>query len=722
MEQSANFYIPALDCPEELSLIERSFHRTPGVHSVEPDYLARELRVQFDPAQTNSAAIAEHLAAAGFPATVQPPVINDRPAAETAEPTRRLPRTMLIGGLLLIIAAPLAAFGNFTTAWIANALAIVATTVSGAPVARSAWRAVKLRSIDIQVLITIAAAGAIAIGDYFEAATAMFLFAVSLWLENLSLARAHRAIRSLIELTPTIAHRVSISAGGAESIEDIEPALLQLNQTVLIRPGERIPIDGEVQSGESAVNEAPITGESIPVAKTTGSRIFAGSLNGEGSLITTVTKTTGNTTLAQIGRLIEQGRKARSPTERFVDAFSRRYTPAVIVLAIFVMTVPPLLSYLGIGWWESVALSNWIERGLVLLVVACPCALVISTPVTVVSALYRATREGILVKGGEFLEKAAELRQVALDKTGTVTTGELVVVGIETFNGLATDDVLNTAAALERHSEHPLAKAIVSAAENRQLAIPSSESVRTLRGLGVQGTVGDREMLLGNVRLFTETAFQMQPDEIRTLQTTSESNSSVVWLGTRDRLLGRIGLADQPRDGTQQAIAELRKLGIERVIMLTGDNATVAATIAKQVGIDEFHAELLPQDKIDWVKKLKAGNMIAMVGDGVNDAPALAAADLGIALGGQSSDTAMETADVVIMAPELGKVAELVRISRRCRKLLKQNISFSLATKLAVIALAAAGFATMWMAVLADVGASLIVIANGMRMLRANDS
>jgi Cd2+/Zn2+-exporting ATPase len=719
MEQSATFHIPALDCPEELTLIERSFKRQPGIRNVSPDYLARALRIDFDPEQINSAAIAQHLAATGFPATIKLAIVDANAGAE--QKSRPLPRTMLLGGALLIAAL----ISNTTptiAGWLTPALAIAATIVAGVPVVASAWRALKLHSLDIQVLITIAAAGAIAIGDYFEAATAMFLFAFSLWLENLSLARANRAIRSLVALTPTIAHRVSIDAAGSQLIDDVDPRSLQLNETVLIRPGERIPIDGEVRSGESTVNEAAITGESLPVEKRTGSRLFAGSLNGEGALVANVTRAAGNTTLDNIGRLIEQARQARSPTERFVDAFSRRYTPAVIVLAVLMMTVPPVLSRLGVGWWESVAWSNWIERGLVLLVVACPCALVISTPVTIVSALYRATRHGILVKGGEFLEKAASLRQIALDKTGTITTGVLSVTNIEALNGFAADEVLSTAAALERHSEHPLARAIVRAAESRGLTIAAAESVSALRGLGVRGTIGGQEMFLGNARLFADPTLAL-PELGKSDSTTDGVKlSTIAWLATKEKLIGRIDLADEPRERTAAAIQELRGLGVQRVVMLTGDNAVAASAMAQQVGIDEVQAELLPQDKIERVKQLSANARTAMVGDGVNDAPALAAADIGIALGGQSSDTAMETADVVIMSPELGKVAELIRISRRCRTLLKQNIAFSLATKLAVIALAAAGFATMWMAVLADVGASLVVIANGMRMIRGGKS
>ncbi len=321
----------------------------------------------------------------------------------------------------------------------------------------------------MNVLMTVAATGAIAIGDYFEAAAAMFLFAISLWLERLSLGRAQRAIRSLVELAPSVAHRISQQATGPETFVDVNPAELAIDDRVLIRPGERIAADGEVLSGESMVNQAPITGESMPVHKQQGDRVFAGTLNGEGSLVLKVTRTAAESTLANISRLVSQARAKRSPTERFIDVFSRRYTPVVIALAVTIMFGPPLLSLIGVHWFSAVPTVDWIQRGLVLLVIACPCALVISTPVTIVSGLHQAARSGILVKGGEFLEKAAGVRSIALDKTGTITTGVMEVLDVETFNGIVSDEVLRLAASLDQHSEHPLARAITTAASKRNI-------------------------------------------------------------------------------------------------------------------------------------------------------------------------------------------------------------------------------------------------------------
>ncbi len=682
-----------------------------------PDYLSRNLLVEFDPAQTDAVSIVRIVEAAGFPAQLALPVMDGASAAANVN-LMTPPRSMIASGVLLVAAAVMRwAIGE--TTWSVASLTIAATVVAGASVAAAAWRAVRLRGLDMNVLMTVAATGAIAIGDYFEAAAAMFLFAVSLWLERLSLGRAQRAIRSLVELAPSIAHRISQQGTSAENFVDVNPAELVIGDQVLIRPGERIAADGEVLSGDSAVNQAPITGESMPIHKQPGDRLFAGTLNGEGSLVLKVTRTAGDSTLANISRLVSQARAKRSPTERFIDIFSRRYTPVVIALAMAIMIGPSLLSWIGVHWFSAVPAIDWIQRGLVLLVIACPCALVISTPVTIVSGLHQAARCGILIKGGEFLEKAAGVRSIALDKTGTVTTGMMEVLGVEAFNGIVDDEVLRLAASLDQYSEHPLARAIMVAASQRNIQSTTIASVTALRGFGIRGEMNGDVYFLGNARLFSEMElpFNWPEEDRQRLKENNDANTSA-WLGTTNRLLGRIRLADRPRDEIAQAIAELRRLGVERIVMLTGDNAAVAKAVAGEIGIDEVRADLLPQDKIEEVRSLAGNGRLAMVGDGVNDAPALAAADIGIALGAQSSDTAMETADVVVMSPNLLKVADFIRLGRRCRTILKQNIGFALATKLAVMLLAALGDATMWMAVAADVGASLLVITNGLRMIQ----
>jgi Zn2+/Cd2+-exporting ATPase len=717
MPQSTTYHVPALDCPDELALVERSFRKTRGIGEVAPDYLARNLRVEYDPAQTDSAEILQAIRAAGFRAQLALPLSQRGPARSTAEPPQLLSRLTMYSGGALLAAALVAKYVLAAPASIVVVITISSAIASGIPVVRTALRAIRLRALDMNVLMTIAAVGAIAVGDSFEAATAMFLFAVSLWLERLSLGRAQRAVRSLLEVAPNVAHRILSRGTSAENIVDVHPDELALGELVLVRPGERLPTDGAVLSGESSVNQAPITGESLPAQKTVGDRVFAGTLNGEGALIVKVTSPAGGTTLAHIARLVDEARASRSPTERFVDGFARRYTPAVIAVAVAVMIVPVFASQIGIPWATSIPATDWIERGLVLLVIACPCALVISTPITIVSALHEATRHGILVKGGQFLEAAAKLHTVALDKTGTVTTGKMELDNVDAFNGHTPDEVLSIAAALERHSEHPLALAITGAA--KESTGVTASSVTALRGFGVQGEIDGQTYYLGNARLFSDSRFRFRQEDEQSLKTAASKASTVAWLATTGGLLGRLRLVDRPRPEVGRTIAELRNLGVRRIVMLTGDNAEAAVGVAREIGIGDVQADLLPQDKIAAVHSLRDNGPVAMIGDGVNDAPALAAADIGVALGGQSSDTAMETADVVVMAPDLTKVAELVRLGRRCRRLLKQNIAFALATKVAVMLLAVGGLATMWMAVAADVGASLVVIANALRMITA---
>jgi Zn2+/Cd2+-exporting ATPase len=715
MPQTATFNIPALDCPDEFALIQRGLRGAPGVANLAPDYFARQLRVEFDPAQTNPTSIAQLVASAGFPAQIALPLAESQSTAPTDPQTQKLLAPIVISGLLLI-GATIVRLTAGTTTWLVAALAIASACVAGFSVVKAAWRAIRLGGLDMNVLMSVAGTGAIAIGDYFEAATAMLLFAVSLWLERLSLTRAQTAIRSLLELAPTVAHRLSGATPDSSDVVDVNPNDLKIGNHVLVRPGERIPVDAEVVSGESLVNQAPITGESLPIEKRSGDRVFAGTLNGEGSLVLKVSRAAGDTTLAHIAHLVDEARASRSPSERFVDLFARRYTPTVIALALAVMIGPSLLSFAGVSWASAIPTVGWIQRGLVLLVIACPCALVISTPVTIVSGLHQAARAGILVKGGEFLEMAGGVRCVALDKTGTVTTGAMQVVAVDAFNGASEEKVLGLAAALERHSEHPLARAIAATAVERNASADVAAAATAMRGLGMRGEINGDTYFLGNARMFAGTEFRRPTDDRARLQATSDS-STQAWLGTVDRLVGVIRLADRPRPHVAGAIAELRRLGVERIVMLTGDNASVGNEIARQIGIEEVQADLLPQDKIDRVQALAGNGRLMMVGDGVNDAPALAAADVGVALGGQSSDTAMETADVVVMAPNLSKVADLIRLSRRCRTILKQNIGFALATKLAVMLLAAFGSATMWMAVASDVGASLIVITNGLRVI-----
>lgn len=721
---SANFEIPALDCSEELSLIRKGLNQLEGVSELYPDYLNRQLRVEFDAEQLDAARVAQKIEEIGF--TVRPAAAQeDRQADRRAKETAPVRWSTIGGGVLLAAAAVVYGLTTAPFAWSA-ALAVAATVASGFSVARAAWRAVRLKTLDMNALMTLAAVGAIVTGDYFEAATAMFLFGVSLWLESYSLSRARRTVRALVELSPPVAHRYEDG-----ELRDVPAADLQPGDRVLVRPGERLPVDGQVESGTSAVNQAPITGESVPVEKQPGDAVFAGTINGEGALEIRAARAADESTLAAIARLVDQAQQSRSSTERFVDRFARSYTPAVIAMAIAIAALPPLLAHWSDGWATVYSPGEWLHRGLVLLVIACPCALVISTPVTIVCGLRFAASRGMLIKGGQFLEQAGLIDCIVFDKTGTLTQGKHEVVEVLPADGISADEVLRTAAALESRSEHPLARAIVAAAQQRGLHWEEPSDVSALRGVGVEGRLGGRMHYVGSARLFRERGVPgaptdgNAPGEERAVSAAQSANgpATYAFVGSNEKLLGSIWLADPPRADAAEAIAELKRQGVRRLVMLSGDRAAVASAMADRLGIDRAYADLLPADKVEHVRQLKGEYAnLAMVGDGVNDAPALAAATIGIAFGSQASDVALETADIVLMSPHLRRLGELLRLGRRCRRILWQNIGISLSLKGAVLLLALAGpdeLAKLWLAVAADVGASLVVISNGMRLLKS---
>jgi len=701
------YHVPGLDCPEELALIERGLRRLSGVGAVSADYVGRTLRVEFDPALLESATVVRTLAETGFPG--QPALAVVAPLETGAPPIRR---SLIIAAGLLAAALIAWAFESWRYGvWLSGGLAIVSTLVAGIPVARAGWRSLRQGAFDMNVLVTVAAAGAIAIGYPFEAATAMLLFDFSLWLESASLGRARKAIQSLLALEPPIAHRLE-----ADGVRDVSADVLRPGDRMLIKPGERIAADGAVVAGASTIDEATLTGESMPVEKSAGERVFAGTLNGSGSLEVVVERVAAESTLAHIARLVQQAQASRSPTQRFVDRFARIYTPVVMVLAILVAVVPPLAVSWGLPGASEVFgaadWTNWIHRGLVLLVTACPCALVISTPVTIVCGLHRAARLGMVVKGGEHLENAARLDTIVFDKTGTLTTGKFRVERIDPAAGYMAEQVLALAAALEALSEHPLAAGIVQAAKERGLTLPMASDFLARRGLGIEGTIDGRRYRVGNVELH-------QQNGRDTVEAKNEAGLTPAIVADERGPLGTLWLADTARPEAPAAMQELRALGVSRLLLMTGDAAPAAQRVAKAAGIEQFEASLLPEDKIRRIQELtNSGARVAMVGDGVNDAPALAAATLGIALGAQASATALETADVVIMAANLERVPALVALGRRVRRILAQNIALSLGLKLVVLLLATFGLASMWLAVLADVGTSLVVIGNGMRLVR----
>jgi Cd2+/Zn2+-exporting ATPase len=582
-----------------------------------------------------------------------------------------------------------------------------ALTAGVAVTLRKACSAVKVGALDINVLMLVAAAGAVLLGQWSEAATVVFLFALAQALEARTLDRARSAIRALMDLTPSDALVRDASGERRVDVEQIAPGA-----TIVVRPGEKIPLDGQVAAGQSAVNQAPVTGESLPVDKQPGDEVFAGTINGRGALDIRVTRHRRDTTLARIIHLVERAQAQRAPAQALVERFARVYTPAVLLLAAAVAIVPPLAFHQN---WH-----DWIYRGLVLLVVSCPCALVISTPVSIVAALAAAARQGVLIKGGMHLERTSRVRCIAFDKTGTLTRGVLEVVKVVPLQDESVAVILDLASAVERRSTHPIALAIVAhAAASHSTAAPA-ESVSALSGRGAEGLVDGARVLLGNHRVFEERGICSAAihDQLDAL---SANGQTAVLVARDDRPIGIIALADRPRESGRDTIALLRGLGIPSLAMLTGDSRATATAIAADLGIDEFRADLLPEDKVAAVKELqRLYGSVAMVGDGVNDAPALATADVGIAMGVAGSDAALETADVALMADELLKIPYTLRLSRATVRNIKMNLAISVVMKLAFVIAAVAGVATLWMAIVADTGASVIVIANALRLLRSD--
>ncbi|MCB1180677.1 MAG: cadmium-translocating P-type ATPase [Chlamydiia bacterium] len=574
-----------------------------------------------------------------------------------------------------------------------------------------AYCSVKKIRPDINLLMVIAILGAIGIQEWFEAASVAFLFSLALCLEMWSVGRARRAISSLLDLAPPRAHVMNPFNG---QVEEKQVDEIEIGTRLLIKPGEKVPLDGVVASGISSINQSPITGESIPCPKEEGDEVFAGTLNEEGALEITVTKRFNNTTLARIIRLVEEAKEKRSKNEQWVERFAKVYTPLMLFFSILVMIIPPLL--LGFPWFD------WIYQGLVLLVIACPCALVISTPVSIVSALTSAARTGVLIKGGIYLETIGKIKVLALDKTGTLTYGHPEVQTIVPLNQHTELELLVRAAALEQNSDHPLAKAIMKMAHAKNIEIPSMKNFTIIKGKGAEATLFGKQYWMGSHRLMHEEGQETEEVHAKAVAL-EDAGHSMIAIGTDDHVCGLISVADEPRREIAKTILALKELGIEKIVMLTGDNVQTAKAIAEHAGIEEYMANLLPEDKVNAVENLKQEvGAVAMIGDGVNDAPALACATLGIAMGGMGADVAMEAADIALMSDDLSRVPWLIKHSRWTLRVIKQNIGFSLFVKGIFFVLALLELATLWMAIAADTGATLIVIANALRLLKRKNT
>jgi Cd2+/Zn2+-exporting ATPase len=736
------YNIGGMDCAGCAREVETGVSKLPGVQTVRVDFPTAKMHLEGDvPFETLKARVE------ALGKTIESHESADNRRAVPLQQSggvvgflrylagRHETRLALAGGGLILLTLLATVLGLSHEA--ANLLYVVATLIALMPIARSGLRTLLInRDFNINLLMTIAAVGAILIGETLEAATVVFLFAVGESLEGYTADRARDSLRSLLQLAPASALKIQVPSSQfpvpsenalmlpvvSEVVVPVEQ--LRVGDTILVKPGERVPMDGEVISGESAVNQAPITGESMPVRKLVGADVFAGSINGDGALTVRVNKMAADNTLSRIIQMVEEAQSVRAPSQRMIDQFARYYTPGVVVLAALVAFVPPLL-FNAPFYNPADGSQGWLYRALELLVIACPCSLVISTPVTIISAITAAARRGVLIKGGAHLESLGNIRAMAFDKTGTLTIGQPTVTAVRSVD-CATgetcehcDDVLALASAVESRSTHPLAKSVVRAAQGRGIdtLYAPAQAVETLAGRGVQGQVNGKLVTIGSHGLF-EAEYPHSKELCGWVEKAEANGQTTMLLCDGDRVRGYIAVADEARTESQDVIGQLRDLGI-RTVMLTGDNAAVAGAIGATVGVDDVRAGLLPADKVDAVKSLLTQyGSAGMVGDGVNDTPALAAATVGVAMGGAGSAQAMETADIALMADDLRQLPYAVRLSRFARRLIRGNIILSLGLKAAFVVLALLGGASLWLAVFADVGMSLIVTLNGMRPLR----
>ncbi|MDN0160481.1 heavy metal translocating P-type ATPase [Klebsiella pneumoniae] len=699
-EQTTKLSIAKMDCPTEETLIRNKLGTVAGVADLDFNLMQRTLSVRHANQVLPDVLVA--LQALGFEAqVVDTAEVASPSAAPVTTPTNWWP----LGISLVTASAAEAVYwlhnGNH---WSVVVLALVAVFTGGLSTYKKGWIALKNRNLNMNALMSIAVTGAMLIGHWPEAAMVMVLFALAEVIEAKSLDRARNAIRGLLDLTPEQA-TVQQADG---TWREVGAKQITIGARVRVKPGERIALDGEVLEGRSAVNQAPITGESLPVEKSPGDSVFAGTINESGSFEYRVTALANNSTLARIIHAVEAAQGSRAPTQRFVDQFARWYTPVVFGVAIAVALLPPL--FMGAAWLD------WIYRALVLLVVACPCALVISTPVSIVSGLAAAARHGILIKGGVYLEEGRKLRWLALDKTGTITHGKPAQTDFVTWGNALASDSRSIAASLAARSDHPVSKAVAQAAQTDGVALLDVAEFNALPGRGVQGQINGATYHLGNHRMLEELG-QCTPELEQRIAALETAGKTVVMLVGAKGVHGLFAVADTIKDSSKRAIAELHALGINTV-MLTGDNPHTAQAIAAQAGIDRAQGNQLPDDKLREVEQLSRNGKVGMVGDGINDAPALARADIGFAMGAAGTDTATETADVALMDDDLRKIPTFVRLSRATAQVLMQNIVLALGIKAVFLVLTFTGHATMWMAVFADMGASLLVVGNGLRLLR----
>jgi len=719
-----NFHIRGMDCAEEVATLRKALGSMPGVEDLRFDIFNAKMSVTYAENQVKPDELRAAVKRAGMSADLWSEQANNTPPPAFWTRQGRTVLTTASGVLVALGFAThaltnglRAAVSEGATPPIAAKVLYATALVSGTWfVLPKAWLALRRLRPDMNLLMVVAVAGAIVIGQWLEAATVAFLFALSILLEAWSVGRARRAVAALMALTPPkarVVHGPDAHGQVNEHEHMMDVAEVLVGSTVLVKPGEKFPLDGKITQGQTNVNQAPITGESMPVSKLPGNDVFAGTINGDGTVEFATTKLVSDTTVAHIIKMVGEAQSRRSPSEQWVEKFARYYTPAVLVLAIAVMVVPPLLFA---GAW-----SKWFYEGLVLLVIACPCALVISTPVSIIAALAAAAKNGVLIKGGLFVELPARLRAIAMDKTGTLTEGKPAVREIVPLSGHTDAEVIEIAAAIEAKSEHPLARAVMAHAEALGVRPKRAGDFQAIKGKGASAVLGGQPVWIGSHRYLEERGQETREMHAK-LEALSSAGSSVVVVGNDEHVCGFIAVADRMRSNARASISDLRAVGIQHVVMLTGDNKGTAEAVGREAGVDEVKAELLPEDKVTAVEELVASyEHVAMIGDGVNDAPAMARSTLGIAMGAAGTDAAIETADIALMSDDLAKLPWLIRHSRRAVNTIRANIAASLVVKAAFICLTVLGKASLWAAIAADTGVSLLVVLNALRLLRTTD-
>lgn len=707
----STFRVEGFSCANCAGKFERNVKEIPGVQEAKVNFGASKISV------TGHASIAE-LEEAGAFENLKVRLDGKQSRQEEVEdkesdiPFYKKYSTLLYAILFMILGF-LSSYINGENNLITILLFFSSMIIGGLPLFKVGFQNLSRFDFDMKTLMTVAAIGGAIIGEWGEVALIVVLFAFSEELERFSMDKARQSIRSLMDIAPK---QALVRRNGHEQMIHVDD--IMIGDTMIVKPGEKVAMDGIVTGGHSSVNQSAITGESVPIEKAIDDEVFAGTLNEEGFLEVEITKLVEDTTIAKIIHLVEEAQGERAPAQAFVDTFAKYYTPIIMIIALLVIVIPPLL--FGQAW------EKWVYQGLAVLVVGCPCALVISTPISIVSAIGNAAKKGVLIKGGIYLEEMGSLNAIAFDKTGTLTKGKPVVTDFHLFNDqIDKKNLLAIVTAMENYSQHPLASAIIRQSEEMNISYKDIliENFTSITGKGIQGTVEGRTYYIGSPSLFEEILglhFERHVvDQISALQ---EQGKTAMVIGTETDLLAVIAVADKVRESSKETIKKLHDMGIQHTIMLTGDNRGTAKAIGNEVGVTDIQAELMPEDKLDYIKQLrKEYKNVAMVGDGINDAPALAASTVGIAMGGTGTDTALETADVALMGDDLSKLPFAIKLSRKALNTIKMNITFAIVIKLVALLLVIPGWLTLWIAILSDMGATVLVALNGMRLMRVKE-